>query len=231
MTIQSVDIEIDRQRKSIVPGLKTGHELHAVAGDISSDEQLLLEIEGDIDVPVGLHDQIVITGHERFSIGKKQHGIEDNPRLRHPVLFSLNETEVDQEHALKHAKVMPVEILHLDNSAAPGSRLFADLDGLADEEINLEHRIVVKPHDKFIVMPPREDDCPRDVTVKIDNREVTLPVGRYTGAQLKVLFEVRGEYELDIWDGGEFKPIADDQYFEICKPETFVSHSRTGSSS
>jgi hypothetical protein len=231
MTIQTVEIIIDRQVKQITPGLKTGNDLRTTAGNISADERLLLEITGDADVPLDEEDQILITGGERFSIGKKHHGIEDNPQLRHPIIFGLNEASVPAEKALKHAKVMPVDILRMDEAAIKGSRLLADLEGLADELIDLERRIIVKPGDQFIVLSPLEDNCPRQVTVTIDGREVMLNIGTYTGTKLKALLSISEGYDLDVWNGQEFVLIADEENFDIRKSEAFASHARTGSSS
>lgn len=230
MNLKTVPVFFNGEEKQIPPGLKTGQELRSTVGAFDeANEQMLYELHGDVDVPVALYDQIIVVGGERFSIGNKHHGIEDNPLLRHPITFSLNEQEIDASKALKHAKVMVSDILCLDPEAEANSRLLADLEDLADEFVDAAHRLIVKRGDQFIVMPPREE-VPCEVVVTIDDREVTLKAGHYTAAELKVLLGVAAGYDLAVWNGTEFV-VVKDEGMNICKAESFASHARMGSSS
>lgn len=231
MSIRKISIIVDRQEKNIIPGLKQGSELIHAFG-IKDPEQLLLEISGDIDVPVAHEDFLLLTGGEVFSIGDGSPRVEDNPQLRHPIRFMFNEHKLSEHQALRHPKITGADLKRLDPEAAPGSRLIADLEGFADEAIGDHQRIIVKPSDQFIVMPPPESPpYPHEVTVSIDGRHVTLKSGEYLVSVLKQKLGVPPEYELELVERGQFHPLADGSNFKLHKPEEFISHLRTGSSS
>jgi hypothetical protein len=231
MGIREVVVIVDRQERTVTPGLKQGSDLINAFG-LSEKEQLLLEIHGDIDVLVGEGDLLLVTGGEVFSIGDGDPEIEDNPRLRHPIRCMLNEQSLTEQQALKHPKISAAELKKLDPEAENGSRLIADLDGLADEVIEDHQRIIVKPQDQFIVMPPPDEHSPdHDIHVTIDGRGVTLPAGDYLVAVLKQKLAVPADYELEQVKHGQFHPLADESTFQLRKHEEFISHVRTGSSS
>lgn len=147
----AVKIRIGRTKVEIQPGLQTGEDLIQLA-DIST-EQLLLEIDGDIDVPVAPDDIIFIQGGEQFVIGDNDPPIDDNPCLRHPVKFQFNSLLVDDGKLFKHAKVTVSEIKALDQNLKNGDILVADLAGLADEVLHDNDRIILQKTDQFITVP------------------------------------------------------------------------------
>jgi len=68
MPISAVQIEIDRKQRSITPGAIRGQDIINLA-NLAANEQVLLEVPGDIDVPLAPNDMIFIRGGEKFSIG------------------------------------------------------------------------------------------------------------------------------------------------------------------
>lgn len=231
MGIHEVIIIVDRQERSVTPGLKQGSDLIQSYG-IGAHEQLLLEISGDIDVPVAPDDFLLIIGGEAFSIGDGNPRIEDNPQLRHPIRCMLNEQQLSEHQALHHPKITGAELKKLDPQANLNSRLIADLDGLADEIIGDHQRLIVKQHDQFIVMPPAEGhEHQHEVEVTIDGQHLTLAAVDYLVSVLKQKLGVPPEYELEQVAHGQFLPLADESTFKLHKHEEFISHVRTGSSS
>lgn len=152
MPIKTVSIIVDREKRDIVPGLVQGQDLINLAG-ITAPEQLLLEITGDIDIPVSPTDVILIRGNEQFSIGDGSPPIEDNPSLRHPIHFRFNDQVVSHDKLFPQAKVTAAELKRLDPNLQPGDMLVADLRGLADEVIQDDVRIILQPHDQYITVP------------------------------------------------------------------------------
>lgn len=70
------------------------------------------------------------------------------------------------------------------------------------------------------------------VRVTIDgDRTVELAARNYLVAELKIKLGVAPEYELEIIDHGQFRPLGDDAHIHIRGGEEFVSHVRSGGSS
>lgn len=69
------------------------------------------------------------------------------------------------------------------------------------------------------------------VTITLDGQEHELQEGVYKIQQLKVMYGVPPDYELDEVVHGEFKPLNDERSIHIKGGEAFVSHVRQGSSS
>jgi hypothetical protein len=152
MPRKTVSIFIDREERSIVPGLVIGQDLINLA-DLVAPDQLLLEVRDDIDVPVSASDALLIQGGERFSIGGGDPQIDDNPCLRKPVHFRFNGHPVAPDKLFPRAKVMAAEIKRLDSNLQPGDMLVADLEGLADEPIRDDQRVILQHKDRFITVP------------------------------------------------------------------------------
>ena len=152
MPAQRVNIFIDKNELEITPGLTLGSALLLLA-PLSGPEQLLLEVQDDLDIPVDPNDGILIRGGEIFSIGKGNPPIEDNPPLKHAIRIHLGGDLVAAEQGFHHAKVTGAQIKALDPNLQPGDVLYADLDGLADEQIPDTLRIILQKHDRFIVVP------------------------------------------------------------------------------
>ncbi len=147
-----VKIYIDGNKINIEAGLLTGDSLLSISG-VTGIQQLLLERESDIDIPILKTDFLIIDGDERFSIGDGSPPIEENPCLRKPIHFILNGNEIEHENALVRPKITGAELKSLDPHSDPTDGLFADLDDLADEPIRGDMRILVQDEDKFITTP------------------------------------------------------------------------------
>lgn len=147
----SIQIRVGRTKVDIQPGLQFGRDLIQLANITS--QQLLLEIDGDIDVPVANDDIIFIQGGEQFVIGDNTPPIDDNPCLRHPVKFKFNGSAISDNQMFKHAKVTVAEIKALDQNLKQGDILVADLAGLADEVLHDNYRIILQKKDQFIIVP------------------------------------------------------------------------------
>ena len=147
----SIQIRIGRNHADIQAGLQFGRDLIQLAN--IKDQQLLLEVDGDIDVPVAPDDIIFIQGGEQFVIGDNNPPIEDNPCLRHPIKFKFNGNIISDNQMFKHAKVTVAAIKALDPNLKQGDILVADLAGLADEVLHDNYRIILQKKDQFITVP------------------------------------------------------------------------------
>lgn len=164
MPAQLVPIDIDRHSQSIKPGAARGRELSALT-NVASGEQLLLEVPTDIDIPLALDDVIFLRGGEKFSIGDGSPIVADNPLLRHPVPFQVN----DSSFTSPHAKQTVNQIKQL--IGAVNVDLWADLDGIADELLEDDDRILLQAADSFFTVPREDDDRFYDVTVILDGED------------------------------------------------------------
>ena len=72
------------------PGAKRGQELINL-GNVVAPEQLVLEVDGDLDIAIGPNDVIVVRGGERFSVGDGTPQLPDNPVMRKPITATLND--------------------------------------------------------------------------------------------------------------------------------------------
>jgi len=152
MSDTNVEITIQKQKFEIQPGLIAGHQLLTLA-QISGQQQLLLEIKDDIDVPVLAQDFLIIDGGEAFSIGDGEPPIVENPCLRVPITFFFNGEKFSGDQALKYPKITGAEIKALDPDGQSGDGLFAEIDEIADEPIRSDQRILVQKKDRFITTP------------------------------------------------------------------------------
>jgi hypothetical protein len=69
------------------------------------------------------------------------------------------------------------------------------------------------------------------VTINVDGKEQQIEKGKYEVADLKKLFGIPADYELDQVINGTFEPLANDASVQIHGGEVFVSHVRGGGSS
>jgi len=69
------------------------------------------------------------------------------------------------------------------------------------------------------------------VHVNLDGQDREIEEGKYVVSALKKRLGVPNDYELDLVDHGEFKPLADDAEIKIKGGEVLVSHVRRGGSS
>jgi hypothetical protein len=70
-----------------------------------------------------------------------------------------------------------------------------------------------------------------DVEVIVDSKPKRVKRGTYVVSAFKALVGVSADRELDIVEGGTFKPLDDNADITIVGCEVFVSHVRTGGSS
>lgn len=145
-------IVIGHVQHVITAGLFSGSALHQLAG-IADPQQLLLDMQGEIDIPVLADDRIVLKGGERFVIGTGNNPIADNPCLRHPIVFHLNGQPITPEQGFQYAKVSANEIRALDPHARDSDGVIVDIDGLADEPIKSEWRLILQKWYHFLVVP------------------------------------------------------------------------------
>lgn len=172
----AVKIRLGRTKVEIQPGLQTGQDLVQLA-DIKT-EQLLLEIDGDIDVPVALDDIIFIQGGEQFVIDANGSQIDDNPCLRHPVKFQFNGTLIADDRLFKHAKATVSEIKALDENLKNGDILIADLAGLADEVLHDNDRIILQKKDQFITVPCGNVGYEDSLAKQLEDVKKTYPTAK-----------------------------------------------------
>jgi len=78
-----------------------------------------------------------------------------------------------------------------------------------------------------------DDKCKpgHKVKVVLNGDKVKIDSGTYIVSNLKVSLGVPSDYELDIIEDGQFKPLCDNDEITICGHEEFVSHVKCGGSS
>lgn len=79
--------------------------------------------------------------------------------------------------------------------------------------------------------PECHPDTGPKVTIKVNGAEMEVHRGSYTAGELKTMFGVGAEQELDLVIEGQFKPLGDDEHVVLKGGEIFVSHARCGASS
>lgn len=151
--MKTKSIKIDGIAHVVHPGLVQGRELFELVGGLSAPAQLLIDLDGEIDIPVIADDYLVIRGGERFVIGDGRPPIDDNPCLKHPVRIKLNGHEVEQEAAFHRPKVTIEDIRRLDPNAQPGDGVILDLRGLADEVFPPSARLILHGGEEFLTVP------------------------------------------------------------------------------
>lgn len=168
MPAQEICITIDRQTRSIKPGAVRGQDIINLANP-GPNEQILLEVAGDVDVPLSPEDVIFIRGGEQFSIGDGSPVVPDNPRLRKPLRFMLNDASLPEGKESHHAKLTGAELKTLVGGGEVD--LWADLDSIADEIIEDTDRIILQVQDRLFTVPRDEEDRFYEVTVILDGED------------------------------------------------------------
>lgn len=176
MPIQAVQIIIDRSERSIIPGAKCGQDLIDLAG-VTGSEQVLLEVAGDVDIPLSPDDVLFIRGGEVFSIGDGSPVVEDNPATRKPVSVMFNDQPLPAHCNVHRAKLTGTELKEL--TGALDTNLWVDLDGLADERVEDTTRLILQPQDRFFTTPRDHEDRSYEVSVLLDgeDRQLSFPSG------------------------------------------------------
>jgi hypothetical protein len=174
MPISAVQIEIDRKQRSITPGAVRGQDIINLA-NLAANEQVLLEVPGDIDVPLAPNDMLFIRGGEKFSIGDGQPVAEDNPATRKLLGIKLNDQLLPE-----HRRPLLAKITGADLKSVVGANnvdLWVDLDGIADELVEDNDRVILQPQDQFFTVARDHEDRFYEVTVILDgeDRQRRLP--------------------------------------------------------
>lgn len=80
---------------------------------------------------------------------------------------------------------------------------------------------------------PNDNKCKpeRNVKVVLNGDKVKIDSGTYVVSSLKVSLGIPSDYELEIIEDGQFKPLPDNAEITICGHEEFVSHVKCGGSS
>ena len=228
MPAHLVHITLDRDNRPFPPGLTKGQALIDLAG-LTGKDQLLLEVDGDVDIPIAPDDFIVIEGGEAFSIGDGDPHVPDNPVVRKLIEFVLNGESVHEHSRLPHAKATGTEIKALGGKG--DMQLWLDLSGLADEQIEDTAKLILRPHFRFFTVEKDIEHGGGLVKISLDDAQHDINRGEYVVSTLKHRLGVPADYELDIVANGLFDPLLDDAKIKIVGGEIFVSHVRRGASS
>lgn len=151
--MKTITIKIDDVSYVVHPGLIQGRQLFELAGDLAAPAQLLIDLDGEIDIPVAADDYLLVRGGEQFVIGDGVPSIEDNPCLRHPIRIKLNGQEVEHAQAFHRPKVMTDDIRRLDPNAQVSDGVVLDLRGLADEMLPPGARLILFRAEEFLTVP------------------------------------------------------------------------------
>jgi hypothetical protein len=71
----------------------------------------------------------------------------------------------------------------------------------------------------------------RTIEITVDGKPRQIEQGKYLVSDLKEMFGIPAEYELDKVVGKKFVPLPDNEVIEVHPHEMFVSHVRHGGSS
>lgn len=167
MPAKEVSITIGRETRSIKPGAVRGLDIIKLA-EVGPNEQVLFEVQDDVDIPISPDDVLFVRGGEGFSIGDGQPRIPDNPQLRKPVAFTLNEVPAPGSLA-PHAKYTGGEIKALAGNGEVD--LWVDLEGIADELVADSDMIILQAKDRFFTVLRGGEDRFYDVTVILDGED------------------------------------------------------------
>lgn len=166
--MRSIHIEIAGTKLATTPGAKRGQELINL-GNVVAPEQLVLEVDGDLDIAIGPNDVIVVRGGERFSVGDGTPQLPDNPVMRKPITATLNDQPLSNFGGGHHGKASVAELVNW--AGGGGQDIWIDLDGLADELLLPTDRIVIQPADHFVSVPREAEDRLYEVIVILDGED------------------------------------------------------------
>ncbi|WP_457337184.1 hypothetical protein [Rhizobacter sp. P5_C2] len=166
--MNTVHIDIAGKKLATSPGAKRGQDLFNM-GNVTAPEQLVLEVDGDVDIAISPNDVIVVRGGERFSVGDGSPQLPDNPLMRKAIAATLNEQLLSTYGGGRHGKASVAELVIW--AGGGGQDIWIDLDGLADELLLPTDRVVVQPADHFISVPREEEDRLYEVTVILDGED------------------------------------------------------------
>lgn len=171
MPAKPIHIVIDRTQRQLPPGAARGRDVLSLA-DLASTDRLVLEVQGDIDVPVAPDDLLFIRPGDTFSIADSSSGFDENPLRHAPLEIRINETVV----AVPRAKASGSELKSLVQVDGHHD-LWADLEGLADQLIEGGDIVMLRKDVAFFTVPKAGEDRMYEVTVLLDGeaRERKFP--------------------------------------------------------
>jgi hypothetical protein len=140
-------------RHEILRGLTAGTALYNLVGINPANHHILLELQDDRDIPLRGDEYIVISGHERFSVGEGPCPSSDNPSLRKPLAPVVNEIPLSPERQLHHAKLTFEQLAALDPDFESGDGVFVELRDVPDAQITSGMRVLVQCHDRYYTSP------------------------------------------------------------------------------
>ncbi|MHA6823931.1 hypothetical protein ACQUKI_20705 [Ralstonia pseudosolanacearum] len=168
MPAKPVQIVVDREPRSITPGAVRGQAIIALA-NLAEGEQVLLEVTGDVDIPISPTDLIFIRGGEAFSIGDGTPHVDDNPIMRQTPAATLNGQPIPANGHPPRAKMTGEQLKARVN--AGDVDLWSDLDGLADEIIENHDRLILQSIDRLFTVQRAYEDRFYEVKVLLDGEE------------------------------------------------------------
>lgn len=143
------EVKVSGKQIFVRPGLVRTADLR-VRAEVADADRLFLEKQGDVDVPLGEADALVIRGGEQFLVGEAgKSGIEDNPTVRNPLACVLNGERLPE---FMRPKVLG-GALRVQDKTLTSSKLFIGIFGAPDALVDDEVRIVLQGGEEFITIP------------------------------------------------------------------------------
>lgn len=168
MPKKAVSVFIDRDLRSIAPGVVRGQDIINLA-NVGENQQVLLKTSDDFDVPLAAKDVLCIRGGEKFTIGTGHAVVEDIQTVRKLVEVKLNDQPLPEHHSLNRAKITGADLKAL--AGGGDTDIWADLDGVADAHIEDSDRIILQPEDRFYSVPRDNEDRFYEVTLILDGED------------------------------------------------------------
>ncbi|MBR8842859.1 multiubiquitin domain-containing protein [Pseudoalteromonas sp. JC3] len=135
-----------RLESGLYKGVKIYELLSVVEG-----EQLYLEQEGEIDIPVSKNDLVLIKGTEKFVSGNSN--LPNNHKLLRPISFSINGEERGNLDRAKLSGQQIKDDIQLGNVA-----LYLTLDNMPDYLLGDEEQLIISHEIAFLAVEKLESD-------------------------------------------------------------------------
>lgn len=145
---QDINVFVSKSPLPVKRGVVEGSTLIRLA-KVEPHQHLLLDVGGELDVPIASADLLILEGGEQFAIGEGEPQQGDNPCRREPLHFKVN----GKVYAATKAKYTAAEIKAMLGASYAGDRLWCDPDYAADVQLRDEQRIILTKRDCFITNP------------------------------------------------------------------------------
>ena len=150
--MRKVTIYIQGEEQELECGVYSEKELKGLC-NLDDGERIMLDITGELDIPIGEDDYVCISGDERFIKGEEQNA-PDNPNLRNNLPIVVN----DSEQTISRAKVNRCDIANYDQELVNCEvYVYIDLPDMPDFYLKEGYRFIVKSKISFITIPRHED--------------------------------------------------------------------------